>query len=335
MLLIKLIVISTMMLVTFTACSSDENNEFKNVKGFYISFSDIRSIMSSDMHNKEEIKEMSDKVKPAYMYGYNFTFLYIDKNGKFYHYFSKKDKIRQETYGTIKLSDKTINFDGNTLITEKNKPDVTVPFVATMKCDTTNSLMLTELKQDDSHRIYGTTGYKQIESIDDMMFLTFSSITDFSKDIDKNKALKDFPEIVELFKKSNENIKKWKSLPIETAFYIPTDGDSNSFIFLDNDKDKFILFEKDKMIYNGKYLFKGKNMFVIDNYKNDFLPFMVDCNPEINKINGFKTIDGREFKYYPKLDYLTKLDEDAVKSISNYPFASLKFVNLLDEIRTN
>lgn len=329
-----LILIILNILCSFTACNFNSSN-IKNCKGFYVSFTDNRSVIAADIKDKNEIEKMYEKVKASYIYGYNFTFLYIKEDGSFYHYFSAKDDISQETIGTINISGKTLNFKGETEIIKKNNESITTPFSATMKNISTEDdivLLMQELEQSHNlERIYGATGYKKIKNIDEMMFLTFESINQYNKNASNNKSLNNFPELVNLFNEANEKIKTWTSLDIKTGFYAPTDND-NAFIFIDKDKERFIYYEENKITYDGKYSLEGKNMIVYDFNNKEFIPFIILPDSKFAAIKSFKSIEGRLFNYYPKLDYLTKLNISIINSIKDYPFTSSLLRKLLSEL---
>ncbi len=321
-----LIVVLILIMVLFFVGCDNSAAIIKENSGFYISFTDLRSIIASSIENKEEISKMYENVKPSYMYGYNFTFLYISEDGQFYHYFSAKDELIQETIGKINATnDTTFNLTGETNIIErgKNKDKTTFTAIMEKEKDSTNILKLKYLDANKiTYKLYASTGYKKLDNIDDMMFLTFNSITNYCEKIDDDKALTNFPEVIELFKKANEEINNWKSIQIETAFYSQEDGNKNNFIFIDKEEERFIFFEKDKLIYDGKYSFEGKNIIVIDYEKRDFLPFAITPNFENNTISSFTTVEGRTFNKYKNLDYLVEVDNDTLESVVDYPIKS-------------
>jgi hypothetical protein len=346
---INIILIFIILIILGTGLSACKKSiTLKELSGLYVSFSDIRAMMISSL-DKEE-KEKLDTVlevnkgfttKPMYMYGYNFTFLYINEEGKFYHYFKAKDNLSQETTGKVKIVGNKIHFSGDTLIEQKNKEPVTVPFKASMKVDNPKTdknitLLITHLNaEQDKYRLYASLGYEKIDKPDDILFLNFDLVESYYKNVaSKEFVKKDFPQINQLFREAVSNIDGWKALDMKTAFYIPKNGIYNGFIFIDAELERLIYYEKDKMIYDGKYSFDGKNIVTMNLDVRDYLPFIVEPDFENNKIDAFVNLEGRVFEYYPNMDYIKKMKDIFVRPLFEYPiFTSKKLRELIDEVK--
>lgn len=331
----------------FTACKKSITNN--KLAGLYVSFSDIRAMMVSSLD--EEEKEKLDTVletnkgfttKPMYMHGYNFTFLYIKEDGKFYHYFMAKDNISQETTGKTKIVGDKIHFSGKTEIKQRDKKPVSVPFKASMRIDDTKkdksiSLLTEHLEAEQGrYRIYGSLGYEKIKHTDDILFLNFINVKKYYEEVTNKKLIQnEFPKVKELFKEAVGSIDDWKSIKLKTAFYSPQNGINNAFVFIDTEFERLIYYEKDKMIYDGRYSFDGKNMITMNLDVRDYLPFIVEPDFEKNRIESFTNLEGRVFTYYPEMDLLKNMKDIFVRPLFDYPiFTSKKLRELVDEVKS-
>lgn len=326
-----ILIICVIILFLFDGCKS----EFKDISGMYISFTDIRNILASNM-DKEEAKKLFNEMDSSIMYGYNFMFLYINEDGTFYHYFSDKDRIIQETSGEINSSNNIYNFKGKTTIVKKNNEDTEVPFSAKMKLiknDGENPIFrMMFLDQSKSLQpLYASTGYKKIKNNNDIMYLTFRSIEGFVDNIDKRKYLEKFPKIKEIFNNANNNIDKWKSLQIPGGFYT-NNNQKDAFIYIDEKMKGFTYYEKGKSLYDGIYSYEGKNMIVIDFNKRDFLFFRIVPDFKENRISGFINISKMEFTPYNKDNYFKELDNATILELKKTKFHSKKLNDFLKQI---
>jgi hypothetical protein len=277
------------------------------------------------------------------MKGYNFTFLYMKEDGTFYHHFSDKNLIIQETVGEFNIKNNNIvELSGETKIIDKEST-TKQPFTATMeiknlKDEYSKILFLTYLDiKTPVKRIYASTGYEKISSIDDIMYLTFRSIKNYNKNIKDEQIMEKFQEVETLFQKAEQNIEQWKTLDLQQGFYVPEDENHKSFIYIDRKRNNFIYYNNDNPIYGGAYMFEGsyslegKNIIIID-VNRDFLPFSIIPNKEKTLVSGFENIEGVEYKKYEDDNYLETLEQEVIDNIKIQPFYSPTLVELLSNL---
>ncbi len=323
--------------------SCDNNRAMKDLSGLYISFTDLKPIMANTIKSDDTIQKLFDYSTPFYMNGYNFTFLYIKEDGSFYHHFSDKNLIIQETLGEIKIKNNNIvEFSGETKIIDKESTTKQT-FTATMeiknlKGKESKTLFLTYLDiKTPIKRIYASTGYEKISTIDDIMYLTFRSIKNYNMNIKDEEIMEKFPDVETLFQKAEQNIDSWKTINLQQGFYVPENDNNKSFIYIDKKRNNFIYYNNDNPIYGGAYMFEGsyslegKNIIIID-INRDFLPFSIIPNNDKTLVSGFENIEGIIYNKYKGENYLETLDKKIIDNIKIQPFYSPTLVELLNNL---